>query len=175
MIDSVLAPKMAPYLVNAKLKKQDIVCFVYVLCMLSQRKITKPKNNYHLKTMLAALNRSSSDFLLFVTTYSRFIPTLPSYIVFPALQNLTGQTPKAPIRGNGKGTSGAHKRTLAMRGILKAILGVKDITISFGKETGPITSMFDFYSPEPMQQRRGEVTDYQLRLFRAVVYVSIVK
>ena len=69
-----------------------------------------------------------------------------------------------------------YKRTLAMRSrLLKAVLGVKEITISIGKETGPITSIFDFYSPEPMQQRRGEVTDYQLRLFRAVVYVSIVK
>jgi hypothetical protein len=138
-------------------------------------KTKKSKNNYRLKTTLATENRSSSNFLAFFPTYSRFIPSLPSDIVLPALPNSTGQTPKAPIRGNGKGLSGASKRTLAMRRLLKTTLGVKDITGTIGKETGPITSIFDFYSPEPMQQRRGEVTDYQLRFFRAVIYVSIVK
>ena len=175
MIDSVFAPKMAPYIVNEVLTKLYIVLFVDVLWITLQRKTKKSEINYRLKTMLATVNRSSTPFISFAFNGFRFIPFFRQAIVLPALQNSTGQTPKTPIRGNGKGLSGAYKRTLAMRRLLKAVLGIKDITISIGKETGPITSIFDFYSPEPMQQRRGEVTDYQLRLFRAVVYVSIVK
>ena len=175
MIDSVFAPRMAPYIVNSVLTKLYIVLFVDVLWITLQRKTKKSEINYRLKTMLATVNRSSTPFISFAFNCFRFIPFFRQAIVLPALQNSTGQTPKTPIRGNGKGLSGAYKRTLAMRRLLKAVLGIKDITISIGKETGPITSIFDFYSPEPMQQRRGEVTDYQLRLFRAVVYVSIVK
>ena len=175
MIDSVFAPKMAPYIVNSALTKLYIVLFVDVLRITLQRKTKKSEINYRLKTMLATVNRSSTPFISSAFVGFRFIPFFRQDIVLPALQNSTGQTPKTPIRGNGKGLSGAYKRTLAMRRLLKAVLGIKDITISIGKETGPITSIFDFYSPEPMQQRRGEVTDYQLRLFRAVVYVSIVK
>ena len=175
MIDSVFTPKIAPYIVNTALKKPYIVFFVDVLCITLQRKTKNSEINYRLKTMVATLNRSSTPFISFSFNGFRFIPFFRQAIVLPALQNSTGQTPKTPIRGNGKGLSGAYKRTLAMRRLLKAVLGIKDITISIGKETGPITSIFDFYSPEPMQQRRGEVTDYQLRLFRAVVYVSIVK
>ena len=175
MIDSVFTPKMAPYIVNRVLTKLYIVLFVDVLRITLQRKTKKSKINYRLKTMLATVNRSSTPFISSAFVGFRFIPFFRQDIVLPALQNSTGQTPKTPIRGNGKGLSGAYKRTLAMRRLLKAVLGIKDITISIGKETGPITSIFDFYSPEPMQQRRGEVTDYQLRLFRAVVYVSIVK
>ena len=175
MIDSVFAPKMAPYIVNSVLTKLYIVLFVDVLWITLQRKTKKSEINYRLKTMLATVNRSSTPFISSAFVGFRFIPFFRQDIVLPALQNSTGQTPKTPIRGNGKGLSGAYKRTLAMRRLLKAVLGIKDITISIGKETGPITSIFDFYSPEPMQQRRGEVTDYQLRLFRAVVYVSIVK
>ena len=175
MIDSVFTPKMAPYIVNGVLTKLYIVLFVDVLRITLQRKTKKSEINYRLKTMLATVNRSSTPFISSAFVGFRFIPFFRQDIVLPALQNSTGQTPKTPIRGNGKGLSGAYKRTLAMRRLLKAVLGIKDITISIGKETGPITSIFDFYSPEPMQQRRGEVTDYQLRLFRAVVYVSIVK
>ena len=175
MIDSVFAPRMAPYFVNSALTKLYIVLFVDVLRITLQRKTKKSEINYRLKTMLATVNRSSTPFISSAFVGFRFIPFFRQDIVLPALQNSTGQTPKTPIRGNGKGLSGAYKRTLAMRRLLKAVLGIKDITISIGKETGPITSIFDFYSPEPMQQRRGEVTDYQLRLFRAVVYVSIVK
>ena len=175
MIDSVFAPKKAPYIVNAKLKEQYVVCFVYVLWITLRRKTKKLKIKYCLKTMVATLHGSSTPFISFAFNGFRFIPFCRPVIVLPALKNSTGQTPKAPICGNGKGTSGAHKGTLAMRRLLKATLGVKDITVSIGKETGPITSIFDFYSPEPMQQRRGEVTDYQLRFFRAVIYVSIVK
>ena len=175
MIDSVSAPKMAPYVVNKTLTKPYIVHFVHVLSVTLHRKTMKSEFYYRLKTMLATVNRSSTPFISFAFVGFRFIPFFRQAIVLPALQNSTGQTPKTPIRGNGKGLSGASKRTLAMRRLLKATLGVKDITVSIGKETGPITSIFDFYSPEPMQQRRGEVTDYQLRFFRAVIYVSIVK
>jgi hypothetical protein len=175
MIDSVLASKLAPYIVNRTLQKQDIVCFTYVLCMPNCVKAKKSKNNYRLKTMLTTANRSSSNFSLFLPTYSRFIPSFPSDIVFPALQKLTGQTPKAPIRGNGKGMSGAYKRTLAMRGLLKAALRAKDIDIFVQKEHGRMPTVLDIQRHPPRQCEGGIVTDYELRYLRTVIYASVVK
>lgn len=55
------------------------------------------------------LNIASTPFISFAFVVFRFIPIFRQVIVLPALQNLTGQTPKAPIRGNGKGLSGAIK------------------------------------------------------------------
>jgi hypothetical protein len=175
MIDSVLAPKLAPYIVNHTLQKQDIVFFVYILCMPKCCKAKKSRNNYRLKTMLATENRSSSNFLPFFPTYSRFIPSLPSDIVLPALQNSTGQTPKTPIRGNGEGLSGAYKRTLAMRRLLKAILRAKDIDIFVAKEHGRMPTILDIQGHPPRQGEGGMVTDYELRYLRTVVYASITK
>ena len=73
MIDSVFAPKMAPYIVNAVLTKLYIVLFVDVLWITLQRKTKKSEINYRLKTMLATVNRSSTPFISFafvVSTYA---------------------------------------------------------------------------------------------------------
>ena len=109
MIDSVFAPKMAPYIVNTALTKPYIVLFVDVLCITLQRKTKNSEINYRLKTMVATLNRSSTPFISFSFNGFRFIPFFRQAIVLPAITNSTGQTPKAPIRGNGEGLSGAIK------------------------------------------------------------------
>lgn len=175
MIDSVFTPKIAPYIVNTALPKPYIVLFVDVLCITLQRKTKNSEINYRLKTMVATLNRSSTPFISFAFNGFRFIPFFRQAIVLPALQNSTGQTPKTPIRGNGKGLSGAYKRTLAMRRLLKAILRAKDIDIFVAKEHGRMPTILDIQGHPPRQCEGGMVTDYELRYLRTVIYASIVK
>ena len=171
MIDSVFAPKMAPYIVNGVLTKLYIVLFVDVLRITLQRKTKKSEINYRLKTMLATVNRSSTPFISFAFVDFRFIPFFRQAIVLPALQNSTGQTPKTPIRGNGKGLSGAYKRTLAMRRLLKA-LRTKGIDIFVAKEHGRMPTILDIQGHPPRRCEGGMVNDYELRFLRTVVYIS---
>ena len=176
MIDSVLAPKMTPYVVNKMLTKPHIVHFVHVLSVTLHRKAMKSEFYYRLKTMVATVNRSSTPFISFAFNGFRFIPFFRQAIVLPALPNSTGQTPKAPIRGNGKGLSGAYKRTLAMRSrLLKATTGIKEIDIFVQKEHGRMPTVLDIQRHQPRQCESGMVTDYELRYLRTVIYASIVK
>ena len=176
MIDSVFAPKMAPYIVNSVLTKLYIVLFVDVLRITLQRKTKKSEINYRLKTMLATVNRSSTPFISFAFVGFRFIPFFRQAIVLPALQNSTGQTPKTPIRGNGKGLSGAYKRTLAMRSrLLKATTGIKEIDIFVGKEHERMPTVLDIQGHPSRRCDGGMVNDYELRCLRTVIYISILR
>ena len=175
MIDSVFAPKMAPYIVNSVLTKLYIVLFVDVLRITLQRKTKKSEINYRLKTMLATVNRSSTPFISFAFVGFRFIPFFRQAIVLPALQNSTGQTPKTPIRGNGKGLSGAYKRTLAMRRLLKATTGIKEIDIFVGKEHERMPTVLDIQGHPSRRCEGGMVSDYELRCLRTVIYISILR
>ena len=176
MIDSVSAPKMTPYVVNKTLIKPYIVHFVHVLSVTLHRKAMKSEFYYRLKTMVATVNRSSTPFISFAFNGFRFIPFFRQAIVLPALPNSTGQTPKAPIRGNGKGLSGAYKRTLAMRSrLLKATTGIKEIDIFVGKEHERMPTVLDIQGHPSRRCEGGMVNDYELRCLRTVIYVSILR
>jgi len=68
-----------------------------------------------------------------------------------------------------------YKRTLAMRGLLKAALRAKDIDIFVQKEHGRMPTVLDIQRHPPRQCEGGMVTDYELRYLRTVVYASITK
>ena len=176
MIDSVSVPKMTPYVVNNILQKQHVVHFVHVLWITLRRKSMKCEIYYRLKTMVATVNRSSTPFISFAFVGFRFIPFFRQAIVLPALQNSTGQTPKTPIRGNGKGLSGAYKRTLAMRSrLLKATTGIKEIDIFVGKEHERMPTVLDIQGHPSRRCEGGMVSDYELRCLRTVIYISILR